>query len=185
MEIGEQHLPARQFFALRGEWLFYLHDQLGTVNTASPSDTISPPAPTGRRSFQKVIGLPHPERDRLAHARSTPRCGRDRSYPGAVLSFMPAQCTVRRARAAIAHRYRGRNAVRSHRTERVSGFQRLAARDCKALRPLGTSRTPPGAGETRATRNGRSQRPVRQLRRRKHRSSAVAGRHPCRGVPAD
>src|SRR6476646_9424222 len=37
----------------------------------------------------------------------------------------------------------------------------------KALHPLGTSRTPPGCGETRATRNGRSQRPVRQLRRRK------------------
>ena len=37
----------------------------------------------------------------------------------------------------------------------------------KVLRPLGTSRTPPGSGETRATRNGRSQRPVRQLRRRK------------------
>ena len=37
----------------------------------------------------------------------------------------------------------------------------------KALHPLGTSRTPPGAGETPPTRNGRSQRPVRQLRRRK------------------
>jgi len=55
----------------------------------------------------------------------------------------------------------------SHEAQRVSGFQRLADWDCKALRPLGTSRTPPGAGETRATRNGRSQRPVRQLRRRK------------------
>jgi hypothetical protein len=61
----------------------------------------------------------------------------------------------------------------------------LAAWDCKALRPLGISRILPGAGETRATRSGRSQRPVRQLRRRKHQSSAVAGRHPCRGVPAD
>src|SRR5690242_4246732 len=30
MEIGEQHLPARQFFAFRRKWLFYLHDQLGT-----------------------------------------------------------------------------------------------------------------------------------------------------------
>jgi hypothetical protein len=39
----------------------------------------------------------------------------------------------------------------------------LAAWDCKALRPLGTSRILPGAGETRATRNGRSQRLVRQL----------------------
>ncbi len=53
----------------------------------------------------------------------------------------------------------------------------LAAWDCKALRPLGTPRILPGAGETRVTRNGRSQRPVQQL--------PVAGRHPCRGVPAD
>ena len=30
MEIGEQHLPARQFFAFCRKWLFYLHDQLGT-----------------------------------------------------------------------------------------------------------------------------------------------------------
>ena len=65
----------------------------------------------------------------------------------------------------------------SHEAQRVSGFQRLAAWDCKALRPLGTSRILPGAGETRATRNGRSQRPVRQLRRRKHRSSADACFH--------
>src|SRR5262249_16975137 len=31
MQIGEQHLPARQFFALRGEWLLYLHDQFGAI----------------------------------------------------------------------------------------------------------------------------------------------------------
>src|SRR5262249_5021859 len=31
MQIGEQYLPARQFFALRGEWLLYLHDQFGAA----------------------------------------------------------------------------------------------------------------------------------------------------------
>src|SRR5215469_6049307 len=31
MQIGEQHLPARQFFALRGEWLLYFHDQFGAA----------------------------------------------------------------------------------------------------------------------------------------------------------
>src|SRR5262249_22188863 len=31
MQIGEQYLSARQFFALRGEWLLYLHDQFGAA----------------------------------------------------------------------------------------------------------------------------------------------------------
>src|SRR6516164_195312 len=31
MQIGEQHLPSRQFFALGGEWLLYLHDQFGAT----------------------------------------------------------------------------------------------------------------------------------------------------------
>jgi hypothetical protein len=31
MQIGEQHLTAREFFALRGEWLLYLHDQFGAA----------------------------------------------------------------------------------------------------------------------------------------------------------
>src|SRR5215469_10782714 len=31
MQIGEQHLPARQFLALCGEWLLYLHDQFGAA----------------------------------------------------------------------------------------------------------------------------------------------------------
>src|SRR5215472_4047855 len=31
MQIGEQYLLARQFFALRGEWLLYLHDQFSAA----------------------------------------------------------------------------------------------------------------------------------------------------------
>src|SRR5215472_12319292 len=31
MQIGEEYLPARQFFALRREWLLYLHDQFGAA----------------------------------------------------------------------------------------------------------------------------------------------------------
>jgi hypothetical protein len=52
-------------------------------------------------------GLPHHERDRPAHARSSPRRGRDQSHSVAVVSLVPATCAVRRARAAVADQYRG------------------------------------------------------------------------------
>ena len=35
-----------------------------------------------------------------------PRRRRDQSYPGAVVSLMPAQCPVRRARAVVADKHR-------------------------------------------------------------------------------
>ena len=57
-----------------------------------------------------VSGLPNDERDRSAHARSSPRCGRHQPNSGAVLPLMPAERAVRRTRATIANEYRRRDA---------------------------------------------------------------------------
>jgi hypothetical protein len=61
-----------------------------------------------------VPGLPHHERDRPEGNRPSPRRGRDQSHSRAVVSLMPAERAVRRARAAFAHQHRRRNADRVH-----------------------------------------------------------------------
>jgi hypothetical protein len=57
--------------------------------------------------------LPHYERDRLAHARPSPRRGCDQPHSRIVLSLMPAQRAVRRARATVPDQHRRRNAGRA------------------------------------------------------------------------
>ena len=66
----------------------------------------------GRRDHSGLLvpvgalpGLPHHERDRPAHARPSPRRGRDQPHSRIVLSLMPAERAVRRARAALAHQH--------------------------------------------------------------------------------
>jgi hypothetical protein len=55
-------------------------------------------------------GLPHHERDRPAHARPSPRRGCDQPHSVAVVSLVPAERAIRRARAAIADQHRRRHA---------------------------------------------------------------------------
>ena len=45
-------------------------------------------------------------RDRLAHARPSRRRGRDKPHSGAIVSVMPAECAVRRARPIISNEHR-------------------------------------------------------------------------------
>ena len=56
--------------------------------------------------MRPLPGLPHYERDRSAHARSPSRRGRDKPHSVVVVSFVPAERAVCRARAAIADKHR-------------------------------------------------------------------------------
>jgi hypothetical protein len=85
-------------------------------------------SPTNRRRHHRWLlvsvgalsGLPHHKRDQPAHARPSPRRGRDQSHSRAVLPLLPAERDVRRARSPITHQHRRRNADRAH-TRRVLG----------------------------------------------------------------
>jgi hypothetical protein len=79
--------------------------------------------------------LPYHERDRLAHARPSPRRGRDQPHSRTVMPLMPAERAVRRARAAIANKHRGRNGDRAH----AAGARRVSdgPRRREAVRPSG------------------------------------------------
>ena len=55
-------------------------------------------------------GVPNDQRNRLAHARSPSRRGRDEPHSRAVMPIMSAERAVRRASAAIADEHRRRNA---------------------------------------------------------------------------
>jgi len=61
----------------------------------------------------RLPGLPHHERDRPAHARPSPRRGRDQPYPGALLPIMPAERAVCRAGSVVADQHCRRNARRA------------------------------------------------------------------------
>jgi hypothetical protein len=53
------------------------------------------------------------ERNRPAHARPSPRRGRNESHSGALMPLMPAKRTLRRAGTTLANKHRGRNAGRT------------------------------------------------------------------------
>ena len=58
-------------------------------------------------------GLPNDQRNRLADPRSSSRRGGYEPHSRAVLPVMPAECSVRRARASVAKEHRRRNARRA------------------------------------------------------------------------
>src|SRR5437660_3502271 len=60
-------------------------------------------------------GVSHHKRDRSSRARPSPRRGRDQSHSRAILRFMPTECVVCRARAAIANERCGREMREEHR----------------------------------------------------------------------
>lgn len=71
-------------------------------------------APTDRRRDRRtplvpvgaLPGLPHDAGDRLARSRSPPRRGCDQSHPCAFVSLVPAERSLRRARASVTNQHR-------------------------------------------------------------------------------
>jgi hypothetical protein len=53
-----------------------------------------------------LSGVSNDQRRGSAHARSSPRCCRKQSHSTAVVPVVPAECAIRRARAAIANKHR-------------------------------------------------------------------------------